>query len=164
MGIAALAISILAVLVAGVAAYFAKGQRDSASKAVEEARRAANAAEASAAEARRSANADEESARLAREAANQNRVNFQLVNTEGRLHNLRNDGTASAYGVTIDNEGNMCELEGDVQVDGAFPEFRSDHMEEFFILGTSTSFITVKWHFLEDLSDEPQTKRLAIGR
>lgn len=94
---------------------------------------------------------------------NYSRVCFELRQHSDRLHQLTNNGTHAAYGVTIDHEGNVFNYFGkDDAFDGEFAEFAEGHAEMFFAMGFGTEFITISWHNDPGKTDDRKSQRLSI--
>lgn len=147
MDIAALIVSIVAVLIAGSAAWYTRGQKVAAD-------RAADAAEASlelaqAVDAR------------ALEDAQRVQVVWHLKRTSQQVFVLHNHGTHPAYAVHVDL--------ADLKMSGGGPEhieeFAAGHAEQYFLargLGSTTTSIVVTWHQSPDRSDESNKQSLHV--
>lgn len=149
MEIAALIVSILAVLISGWAAWYGRGQKLAAD-------RSAAAAEVSAQEARRSSDHSAELAAIERarraeeeEAADRELVEFRLIPHGSEVYMLVNGGTGAAYGVQV-------RLEGPNRGAQEIAEFPAGHQEQYFLFHKRRA-TTVTWHQRADLSDEART-------
>ena len=147
MDVAALIVAIIAVLVAGSAAWYTRGQKIAAD-------RAADAAEASLELARTAeARASEDAQRV--------QVAWHLERTGQQVYVLHNHGTHAAYGVNVDL--------ADLKMNGGGPEyieeFTDGHAEQYFLargLGSTTTSIQVTWHQAPDCSDEARKQSLHV--
>jgi hypothetical protein len=151
--VASFVISGLALVVACIAAWYA--------------RRQTRAAEHSAAEARRSADAAAEMTQIEQDRrateiaeADRNRVRFALDHERGQVYWLRNVGTDTAYGVHVDTEG--LGTAGEVE---DIEEFSPDDAYRYFLSLTldcdGTERVVVTWHHRQDRSDQPRSVRLS---
>lgn len=147
MDIAALIVSFVAVLVAGSAAWYTRGQKVAAD-------RAADAAEASL-ELARTADA------RALEDAQRVQVVWQLERTSQQAYVLHNHGTHAAHAVYVDL--------ADLKMNGGgaeyIEEFAAGHAEQYFLargLSSTTTSIVVTWHQSPDHSDEARKQSLHV--
>ena len=151
MTIASFVISCLAVLVAGIALWYARGQKV--------------AAEQSAIQAKRSADAAADIVRIEQERraeevaeAERNRVRFKLISVGRMRYLLHNQGTDSAYGVHVDGGEQVVEGGDEPEID-EFPA--DDHREYFFDAAPGEPRrIEVSWHLNPDCSDARQSVTL----
>jgi hypothetical protein len=154
MDTAALIVSILAVLIAGGAAWYTRGQKLAADRAVEEAARSADAAEAGL-EFQRAAE------RRAEEAAERSGITWELLRTGNHTYTLYNRGTHSAYDVRVDL-ADLCGVGGGVE---SFDEFPADHAEQYMLarsIASTTKSIVVRWHQRPDRTDAPKHQSLPV--
>jgi hypothetical protein len=147
MTVAAFVVSILAVLVAGGALWYVRGQKIVADRAADIADAALKLGQAA--------------ERRAKEAEDRTRVAWALEHISGMQYVLHNHGTESAYDVHV-------EL-GDFQLRGGgeedFTEFPADHAESYHfgrgIDSTQTS-VSVTWRLQGDPSSERRQQRLVV--
>lgn len=154
METAAFIVSILALLVAGGAAWFTRGQKLAADRAVEEAVRSADAAE-SGLELQRAAE------RRAEEAAERIGVTWELLRTGTSTYTLYNRGTHSAYDVRID----LADLGGIGGDAVSFVEFPANHAEQYMLarsIASTTTAIVVRWFQRLDRTDTPKRQALPV--
>jgi len=145
MEIASLIISIIAVIVAGIAAWYTRGQKLAADNSVIEAKRSADAAH--------------EAVRYQRADAERNRVVFRLDHASGQAYLLTNDGTDPAYDVDVDTAGMGIEPVTHFDV------FEAGHSEQYLLaptLDVTDTTVTVSWHHERDQSDDRRRVRLPV--
>jgi hypothetical protein len=148
MEITSLVVSVLALVFAGGAVWYARGQKLAAS--------------ASAREAKRSADAAVEAVGYQRREVERSRVVFVLEPSGGAAHLLTHQGTDDAYAVDVEV--------GDMYVDGEvydFEVFRAGQTEPIYLspgMAPGMRHVMVSWHQLPDLSDERSTTYLYVGR
>jgi hypothetical protein len=144
---AALAVSVLAVLIAAASAWFTLGQKRAAEDAV--------------AEARRSADAAQEAVSYDRDEVERNRIRFELSHVDKSRYAIRNEGTDTAYCVRFDLGGAGVQGGGETE----FETFESGQAESFILaqsLQRRVTHVVVKWHQRPDCSDEPRQAKLLV--
>lgn len=146
MEIIAIAVSGLAALFTAGSMWYAKGQKDAASRSADEAKRSSDAAL--------------EAVAYQRAEVERNRVRFVLEHMSNQAYLIRNEGTDPAYAVHVDV--------GDLGVHGQqteFEEWPADHAEKFILartLDSTTTHVEVTWHYEPDHSDSQQRARLLM--
>lgn len=161
METAALIVSILALLVAGGAAWFTRGQKLAADRAVEEAVRSADASERSADAAESGLELQRVAERRAEEAAERDGVIWELLRTGTSTYTLYNRGTHSAYDVRVD----LADLGGIGGGAVSFVEFPANHAEQYMLsrgIDSTTTSIAVRWFQRQDRSDTPKRQVLPV--
>ncbi|SDH61072.1 hypothetical protein SAMN05216553_13515 [Lentzea fradiae] len=151
MTVASFIISVVAVLVAMGALWYARGQKLAAERSAQEAKRSADAA-ADLAKIERDRRRDEvdEAKRL--------RVRFNLVHHNKSAYLLRNDGTDTVYGVHVDAQNILIRGDSDIS------EFPSGDSHKYVLGRTMDSgdHIIVTWHHEPDRSDSPRSTKLYV--
>lgn len=107
----------------------------------------------------RSADAAQEAVSYQRDEIERSRVDFRFEHVNNHRYVLRNAGTHSAHGVTVD----LGDLDGDEPVT-TFGEFPAGHREPYLIqrlLDQTTTHVVVTWHYHPDDSD-PQVTHLLV--
>ncbi|MBB4910561.1 hypothetical protein [Actinophytocola algeriensis] len=161
METAALIVSLLAVLVAGGAAWYTRGQKLAADRAVEEAARSADASERSADTAESGLELQRVAERRAEEAAERTGVTWELLRTGNSTYTLYNRGTHAAYDVRVD----LADLGGIGAGVESFDEFPADHAEQYMLsrgIASTTTSIVVRWHQRQDRADTPKRQSLPV--
>lgn len=144
---AALAVSVLALLVAAASAWFTLGQKRATEDAV--------------AEARRSADAAQEAVSYDRDQVEHNRIKFVLYHVNKSRYAIRNEGTDTAYRVRFDLGGAGVQGSGETE----FETFEPDQAESFMLaqsLNRQVTHVGVTWHQRLDYSDEPNRAKLLV--
>jgi hypothetical protein len=146
METASLVISVIAVVFAGGAVWYARGEKLAAADSAREAKRSADAAH--------------EAVGYQRDEVERNRIVFRLDPVSGEKYLLRNAGTHSAYGVHVD-AGDLG-FENDVTDYDAFESGRAEPYMFARTLGSTSSGIVVTWHNLADRSGERRQARFPV--
>ncbi len=152
MTVAAFVTSCLGLIVAGLAAWYGRGQKRAAELSAAEAKRSADAA-AEVAEVEKARRADEVA------EAERRRVSFVLSHKGGHQYLLRSVGTDSAYGVHVDTGG--LGFPDEVT---EFEEFAAGDEHRYTLTRTTApelaERVVVTWHQRADRSDGRRTAKL----